>query len=165
MADDGLLTVVFAASEGNVRGEFSSVSRMIVIDMFPDLPHEKAVEYCYCISHAVSQDAVERLVDVVGGRFGDLKHVTFAVLRSGVYHQQGMFGKIRDELFSLEVPFRPTSQDETEEHVVWCIAKEVLKENSSMELLTFRTMLNGQSEKMEHANIFIVDSEMANPPW
>ena len=37
MADEGVLTVVFAASEGNVRREMakhSSVSRMITIDIF-----------------------------------------------------------------------------------------------------------------------------------
>ena len=91
------------------------------------------MEYCTCISKAVGRDevkAVEMLVDIVGGRFGDSKQacrqLKFQPLDNAI---DAMFWKVSDE----KVPYRPILQDEPgakEERIVWCIAKEMLEEIS-----------------------------------
>lgn len=66
---------VLFVNEGNIRGEFSTASRMVVVDMVNKISIERAIKYCECINEIFesNKDDLERIVSVVGGRFRDLQ--------------------------------------------------------------------------------------------
>ena len=76
MVDSGLLTLMFAGSKGNIAREFekhSFASRLDTMDMTTDLSDTEAVEYCTCLSADVGEKDIKKVVEVVGGRFSDLR--------------------------------------------------------------------------------------------
>ena len=101
IADERILTVVFAASDGQVFSLFfarSAGSRLYVPTVIGDISHQQALEYlnCMCPDH-VSTDAINQTVDLVGGRFVHLQMAAVILARFSD------FSLIRNELFTTVI--------------------------------------------------------------
>ena len=95
-ADNRMLTILFASSDGHVPNFFlqrSSSSRLQMLYM-DDIHIDDAIEYLKCSVPQSSVETFEKAVDLVGGRFADLIKVTV-----GLNYGSGL-DELQDNLFA-----------------------------------------------------------------
>ena len=132
VADRGLLTVVFAGSEGRLLNFFyqvSAASRLMVHAVPPDISAEEAVTYLRCITPLISLDEASHWVTLVGGRFVLLKLV--AALKKVETNtiadiENSLFDLVRYELETLHISLPPSSWSTTLANRTWAVVRTLL---------------------------------------
>ena len=132
VADRGLLTVVFAGSEGRLLNFFyqvSAASRLMVHAVPPDISAEEAVTYLRCIAPLISLDEASQWVTLVGGRFVLLKLV--AALKKVETNtiadiENSLFDLVRYELETLNLSIPPSSWSTTLANRTWDVVRTLL---------------------------------------
>ena len=131
MADERLLSIVLAGSEGKLVKflyRSSSASRLVPYTMVPDISFEEAVTYLTCMCPQTSMNITD-VVKLVGGR---LIHLGWAASRLKYMHnmedlKRALFSFVRHELSHLNINLkRPSSNSSVLSNTTWTVAKAIL---------------------------------------
>ena len=131
MADERLLSIVLAGSEGklvNFLYHSSSASRLAPYTMAPDISFEEAVTYLTCRCPQTSVNITD-VVKLVGGRFIHLRWAA-STLKYGHNMEDlkdALFGFVSHELSHLNIDLqRPSSDSSVLSNTTWTVAKALL---------------------------------------
>ena len=131
MADEGLLTVILAGSEGKIKKTLrasSSYSRLSVYNIIPDIPSNAAREYLRCRQPKVPEETVDTIVETVGGR---LLHLVFSAShlaknKTVVEIQQLLCDQVTGSLKDLKIKVPPSMGSSMLSNATWAVALAIL---------------------------------------
>ena len=132
MADEGLLHVIMAGSEGTLvtfLHDSSAASRLQVLDFPPDISGDEAATYLKCMCPQISMDDVTSVVTLVGGRFIHLRLAADRLQAGDTIAdiQKRLFGRVAEELDGLQVAREPPSRlSSVLSNITWSVAKALL---------------------------------------
>jgi KaiC/GvpD/RAD55 family RecA-like ATPase len=173
MADERLITIYFASSEGKVYNLFHQKSASSRLVIFPhrtwDLPRIEAVKYLECLCQFASNDIITEVIDVVGGHFTHMIAAS-AILKlkwdSGVNLEEvknELFETVIGDLESLHISKTPPKNKTNHilTDVTWSLVRSIIAATNNQIRLGVENILENltqeEKDQLTRANIFYFD--------
>ena len=167
MADERLITIYFASSEGKVYNLFhhkSASSRLVIL--FPhrtwDLPRIEAVKYLECLCQFASNDIITEIIDVVGGHFTHMLAASAILVlkRDSEEVKNELFETVIGDLESLHISKTPPKSKTNHilTDVTWSLARSIIAATNNQLSLGVENILENltqeEKDQLTRANIF-----------